>query len=59
MAERIDEIDKTYPKYHGMHRAAGEFMAEWNKAIDEDERAVGGAVKATKRAPAHEVRIEC
>ena len=51
LSQRIDEIDKTYPKYHGMHKAAGDFMAEWNKAIEEDERAVEGVKKgATKRA---------
>jgi len=48
--QRIDDIDKTYPKYHGMHRAAGEFMAEWNRAIEEDSRAVESLKSATKRA---------
>ena len=51
LSQKIDDIDRTYPKYHGMHRAAGEFMAEWNKAIEEDERAVESLKAATKRAP--------
>ena len=34
-----------------MHKAAGDFMAEWNKAIEEDDRAVEGIKKGgTKRA---------
>ncbi|ORX40593.1 SPOC like C-terminal domain-containing protein [Kockovaella imperatae] len=52
LAQKIDEIDRTYPKYHGMHKAAGEFMAEWNQAIEEDERAVESLKAPTKRAAA-------
>lgn len=46
------DLDRTKPKYHGVHKAAGEFMREWNKAIEEDERAVAGppAKAGTKRA---------
>jgi len=50
ISQRIDDIDKTYPKYHGMHRAAGDFMAEWNRAIEEDERAVESLKAGPKRA---------
>jgi len=49
LAQQIDEIDKTYPKHHGMHRIAGDFMAEWNKEIEDDERAVASVKAATKR----------
>lgn len=55
LSQKIDEIDKTYPKYHGMHRAAGEFMAEWNRAIEEDDRAVESLKGAVKRSAAIEV----
>lgn len=41
LAQKIDEIDKTFPKHDGMHKAAGEFMAEWNNAIEDDERSTG------------------
>ncbi|KAK8853185.1 hypothetical protein IAR55_003887 [Kwoniella newhampshirensis] len=33
------ELDRTYPKHGGMHRAAGDFMKEWNQAIEADDRA--------------------
>lgn len=33
-----------------MHRAAGDFMAEWNRAIEEDERAVESLKAGPKRA---------
>ncbi|ORY33453.1 SPOC like C-terminal domain-containing protein [Naematelia encephala] len=46
----IDEIDKTYPKYYGMHKAAGDFMAEWNRSIEEDERCAEVLKGGTKRA---------
>ena len=56
LAENIDEIDKTYPKYNGMHNAAGDFMAEWNTVIAEDERAVETLKSGTKRSAAIDVR---
>ncbi len=55
MQQNIDEIDKTYPKYHGIHKSAGEFMSEWNRTIDEDERAIETMKSGTKRAAAVEV----
>ncbi|GFZ48712.1 ATP-dependent DNA helicase II subunit 1 [Saitozyma sp. JCM 24511] len=42
--------DKTIPKHGGMHKAAGEFMREWNQAIDEDDRCVETMAKGAKRA---------
>ena len=48
-AQQIDEIDKTFPKYGGMHRAAGQYMESWNRMIEEDERAVDKLHAATKR----------
>ncbi|KAK4689603.1 ATP-dependent DNA helicase 2 subunit 1, partial [Tremellales sp. Uapishka_1] len=42
--------DRTIPKYEAFHRIAGQFMKEWNAAIDEDERAVEKLVTSTKRA---------
>lgn len=38
-----------------MHKAAGEFMQEWNRSIEEDERVkgdvgIGAGKKGTKRA---------
>lgn len=33
-----------------MHKAAGEFMREWNQAIDEDDRCVETMAKGAKRA---------
>lgn len=38
LSQKIDEIDRTYPKYNGMHQVAGDYMAEWKQAIEEDER---------------------
>lgn len=32
--------DKALPKYAGIHKAAGQFMTEWKKLVDDDERAV-------------------
>jgi ATP-dependent DNA helicase 2 subunit 1 len=32
-----------------MHKAAGEFMREWNEAIAADERCVATTTKGTKR----------
>ena len=32
-----------------MHKAAGDFMAEWNRAIKEDERALDSLKPAKKR----------
>ncbi|WVR07687.1 hypothetical protein IAU60_004729 [Kwoniella sp. DSM 27419] len=43
------ELDRTYPKHHGMHRAAGEFMAEFNRSIEDDDRAVESLKGGTKR----------
>ncbi|WWD19602.1 hypothetical protein CI109_104064 [Kwoniella shandongensis] len=46
------ELDRTYPKHHGMHRAAGDFMREWNRAIEDDDRAeerLTGGKKRTAR----------
>ena len=47
-------LDRTIPKWKGIHRAAGEFMAEWNREILDDERAVAVPKKGagTKRAEA-------
>ncbi|RSH91860.1 ATP-dependent DNA helicase II subunit 1 [Saitozyma podzolica] len=42
--------DKTIPKHGGMHKAAGEFMREWNQAIDEDDRCAETMAKGAKRA---------
>jgi len=44
------DLDRCLPKYHGIHKSAGEFMKEWNAAVEEDERAVEGLKPATKRA---------
>jgi hypothetical protein len=33
-----------------MHKAAGEFMREWNQAIDEDDRCAETMAKGAKRA---------
>jgi len=35
-----------------MHKAAGDFMAEWNRAIAEDDRGVEAPKAASKRANA-------
>ncbi|WRT70242.1 uncharacterized protein IL334_007237 [Kwoniella shivajii] len=43
------DLDKTFPKWFGMHKAAGEFMGEFNKSIEEDERAVESLKGGTKR----------
>lgn len=40
------------PKYASMHKAAGEFMAEWNKSIEEDDRCVEVLRAPSKRAAA-------
>lgn len=53
-AEATD-LDKTIPKHAGMHRAAGDFMREWNVEIEEDERGAKVRKIAPKR-PAIEVR---
>ena len=50
LAQSIDEIDKTYPKYFGIHKSAGDFMAEWNRAIEEDDRTVEAIKGGTKRS---------
>lgn len=42
--------DKTIPKHGGMHKAAGEFMREWNQAIEEDDRCLETMTKGAKRA---------
>ncbi|WVW86165.1 hypothetical protein I302_108206 [Kwoniella bestiolae CBS 10118] len=44
------DLDKTFPKWWGMHKAAGEFMSEFNRSIEEDERAVESLKGGTKRA---------
>ncbi|KAK6909437.1 hypothetical protein I203_103455 [Kwoniella mangroviensis CBS 8507] len=52
------DLDKTFPKWWGMHKAAGEFMSEFNKSIEEDDRAVEslkGGTKRTTKAAAEEV----
>ncbi|OCF44617.1 hypothetical protein I317_01504 [Kwoniella heveanensis CBS 569] len=51
-SEAAQELDKTYPKHHGMHRAAGDFMAEFNRSIEEDERAIESLKGGTKRTGA-------
>ncbi|WVR00189.1 hypothetical protein IAU59_007331 [Kwoniella sp. CBS 9459] len=48
-SESALELDKTYPKHHGMHRAAGDFMAEFNRSIEDDERAIESLKGGTKR----------
>ena len=48
-AEMAD-LDRTLPKHHGMHKAAGDFMKEWNMEVDEDERGVAVAKGSSKRA---------
>lgn len=59
LQQRIDDIDKTYPKYHGMHTVAGDFMAEFNKAIEEDERCVDVPRRGgTKRSAATAAEID-
>lgn len=45
-------LDKAIPKYQGMHKAAGDFMKEFNLEIGDDERAVGSVAKPGKRAAA-------
>lgn len=49
------DLDKTLPKHAGMHKAAGEFMREWNREIEEDERASITLIKPGKRSAAVEV----
>ncbi|RXK40524.1 hypothetical protein M231_02176 [Tremella mesenterica] len=49
------DLDKTVPKYRGMHKAAGDFMKEWNMSIREDERAVESLTMAHKRSTAVEI----
>ncbi|WWD03626.1 hypothetical protein V865_001681 [Kwoniella europaea PYCC6329] len=53
------DLDKTFPKWWGMHKAAGEFMSEFNKSIEEDDRAVeslkGGTKRTTKAAAEEEI----
>ncbi|WVQ67007.1 uncharacterized protein L199_005199 [Kwoniella botswanensis] len=53
------DLDKTFPKWWGMHKAAGEFMSEFNKSIEEDDRAVeslkGGTKRSTKAAAEEEI----
>ena len=55
LAQSIDEIDKTYPKYFGIHKSAGDFMGEWNRAIEEDDRTVEAMKGGTKRSAAVDV----
>ncbi len=50
----FENQDKTKPRYQGIHKAAGDFMKEWNSAIDEDERAAEKLSGGTKRAAAAE-----
>nr|P0CO50.1 RecName: Full=ATP-dependent DNA helicase II subunit 1; AltName: Full=ATP-dependent DNA helicase II subunit Ku70 [Cryptococcus neoformans var. neoformans JEC21]P0CO51.1 RecName: Full=ATP-dependent DNA helicase II subunit 1; AltName: Full=ATP-dependent DNA helicase II subunit Ku70 [Cryptococcus neoformans var. neoformans B-3501A] len=45
-------LDKTMPLYGGMHSRAGEFMEEFNKEIENDERAVEKLAAPTKRGKA-------
>lgn len=45
-------LDKTMPLYGGMHSRAGEFMEEFNKEIESDERAVEKLASPTKRTKA-------
>ena len=45
-----DDLDKTLPKHHGMHKAAGEYMKEWNVEVEEDERGVYVSKGPPKRA---------
>ena len=51
------EFDKTIPRYEGMHRAAGDFMKEWNLCIAEDERAVTSLKGGSKRSAAPATQI--
>ncbi|WWC91681.1 uncharacterized protein L201_006627 [Kwoniella dendrophila CBS 6074] len=46
------ELDKTFPKWWGMHKAAGDFMNEFNKSIEDDERATESLKPPTKRSTA-------
>ncbi|KIR62445.1 ATP-dependent DNA helicase II subunit 1 [Cryptococcus bacillisporus CA1873] len=50
-------LDKTMPLYDGMHSRAGEFMEEFNKEIENDERAVEKLAGPTKRAKAEETTL--
>ena len=50
-----DDLDKTLPKHAGMHKAAGEFMREFNREIEDDERATQGLSKPGKRAAGTDV----
>ena len=55
LGQRIDDIDKTYPKYNGMHRAAGELMKKWNEVIGEDSRATMPVTKGGYKRPIQDV----
>lgn len=44
-----EDLDKTLPKHYGMHKAAGEYMKEWNIEIKEDERGFVEPKGASKR----------
>lgn len=50
-----EQLDKTLPKHAGMHKAAGEYMREWNKEIEDDNRAALSLAKPGKRSAAVDV----
>jgi ATP-dependent DNA helicase 2 subunit 1 len=55
------DLDRTRPKYAGIHTHAGDFMREWKRAIEEDERAVEGVPSksaGTKRPAANVADID-
>lgn len=55
------DLDRTKPKYLGIHTHAADFMREWKKAIEEDERAVESAPSksaGTKRPAATAADID-
>ncbi|WWC64593.1 uncharacterized protein I303_107204 [Kwoniella dejecticola CBS 10117] len=49
-SSQAQDLDKTFPKWWGMHKAAGEFMLEFNKSIEDDERAIESLKGGTKRS---------
>ncbi|WWC72003.1 uncharacterized protein I206_105962 [Kwoniella pini CBS 10737] len=61
-SSQAQELDKTFPKWWGMHKAAGEFMAEFNQSIEDDERAIeslkGGTKRSTKSGPSADTALE-
>ncbi|WVQ84479.1 hypothetical protein IAT38_006631 [Cryptococcus sp. DSM 104549] len=57
-APEKQDLDKTKPKWNKIHAAAGEFMEEWNRLIEEDERAVVKLVPASKRTAKAVVQVD-